>query len=89
MSRFRRMPLLWITGVALLGLAATLAGCGRKGPLEPPPSAAVEPVPPTAAADPVAATWGAPAPPATRPNEAIVRAAPAAKQRSVLDLLLD
>ena len=43
MSRFDR-PVARIAAVAaLLGVALTLSGCGRKGPLDPPPGAAVGP----------------------------------------------
>lgn len=46
MTRLFRMPgPLLLAGVLALGLA----GCGRKGPLEPPPYAAIPPVPETAA----------------------------------------
>jgi predicted small lipoprotein YifL len=40
----RRLGLSGLTvfGLAVLGLA--LSGCGRKGPLDPPPGAAAEPV---------------------------------------------
>ena len=40
---------LWLRAGALLALAAALAlaGCGRKGPLDPPPSAMVAPPPQT------------------------------------------
>ena len=78
-------------------LAFSLSACGVKGPLEPPPSAAVDP---TISADP-----GAPPPPAQagyvipgtpgqvvtepRRTSAAVAAAPAAKQRSILDWLVD
>ncbi|HEY2134690.1 MAG TPA: lipoprotein [Xanthobacteraceae bacterium] len=33
--------------IAALGAAFALAGCGRKGPLDPPPSAAIAPPPPS------------------------------------------
>jgi predicted small lipoprotein YifL len=34
-----------LAAVAALGLAFALGGCGRKGPLDPPPSAAIAPSP--------------------------------------------
>ncbi len=47
-----------LVGVAVASL--TLAGCGRKGPLDPPPGASVVAPPPTAAptTDPLAAPIG-------------------------------
>jgi predicted small lipoprotein YifL len=63
LSLFRDPPLyrLALVGVALTAL--TLAGCGRKGPLDPPPGASMASAPPAAAtpvgeADPLAATLG-------------------------------
>jgi predicted small lipoprotein YifL len=41
--------------VLLVGLALAASGCGRRGPLEPPPNASATPVPqatPTAQSDP-------------------------------------
>ncbi|MGV8840763.1 MAG: LPS translocon maturation chaperone LptM [Bauldia sp.] len=38
MMQTRRSPLVALVALALV--AAALSGCGRKGPLEPPPSAA-------------------------------------------------
>ncbi len=37
--------LLRLAALAALGAALALAGCGRKGPLDPPPSAAISPPP--------------------------------------------
>ncbi len=37
--------LLRLAALVALGAALALAGCGRKGPLEPPPSAAISPPP--------------------------------------------
>ncbi len=58
MSLFRDRPLtrLALIGVALASL--TLAGCGRKGPLDPPPAASVTGEPASSAP----ATAGGPAP---------------------------
>jgi predicted small lipoprotein YifL len=40
--------LLRLAAFAALGAALALAGCGRKGPLDAPPSAAISPPPPPA-----------------------------------------
>jgi predicted small lipoprotein YifL len=91
--------------LAVLGaaLAAGLSACGVKGPLDPPPSAAVDPTVPVAPAGGVAAGSPAPSPQAgpvlpgapgsqvsgpQRTSTAVVQA-PAAKQRSILDWLID
>lgn len=79
----RTMPL-----ALALGVAGMLAGCGVKGPLEPPPYAA--------ASDPaLAAPAGTPTPApslsagAVGTTTAAVVQAPAARQRSMFDWLLD
>jgi predicted small lipoprotein YifL len=41
LNRQHDRPLLRLAALAALGAALALAGCGRKGPLEPPPSAAI------------------------------------------------
>ena len=91
--RDRRFSLIAVAGVTVLALS--LAGCGRKGPLEA-PNAAVEPV----AAGPAGA-WQVPAQadlaaagqagqrPAGRPYEAATRNAPASTRSSVFDVLID
>src|SRR5215470_9648527 len=44
---FSRRPLVRVAAIAALAVAAlTLAGCGRKGPLDAPPSAQISPPPP-------------------------------------------
>ncbi|HET9904249.1 MAG TPA: lipoprotein [Xanthobacteraceae bacterium] len=85
--------------VALL-LALGLAGCGVKGPLEPPPQSGIHPnevqaepatvpVPPgTTAAHPLDHA-PAVAEMARRTTAPAVRDAPAAQRRSVLDWLID
>jgi predicted small lipoprotein YifL len=40
---FRDRSLMRLAVLAVLGSALALAGCGRKGPLDPPPSAAIAP----------------------------------------------
>jgi predicted small lipoprotein YifL len=45
LSRFRDRPLLRLATIAALTAAFALAGCGRKGPLDPPPSAWTSPPP--------------------------------------------
>ncbi len=44
--RLGERRLLRLAAFAMLGAAFALAGCGRKGPLDPPPSAAISPPPP-------------------------------------------
>ena len=44
MIRFRDRTLLRLAACAALGGALALGGCGRKGALDPPPSATVGPV---------------------------------------------
>jgi predicted small lipoprotein YifL len=44
-SRFHDRPFVRLATLAALGAAVALAGCGRKGPLDPPPSAAISPPP--------------------------------------------
>jgi predicted small lipoprotein YifL len=44
-SRFNHRQLLRLAGFAVLGAALALAGCGRKGPLDAPPSASITPSP--------------------------------------------
>ncbi len=39
MSRFRDCPLLRLATIGALAAALALAGCGRKGALDPPPGA--------------------------------------------------
>ena len=88
--------------LAILGgaLAFSLSACGVKGPLEPPPSAAVDPtvtVEPGAPPPPAQAGYVVPGAPGTvghsqrgpRRTSAGVANAPAAKQRSILDWLVD
>ena len=91
MIRFRRTSLSWLALAAVLALALSVAACGRKGPLELPTSAA-DPAPGTPGAwEPhnPAAAGQATVRPADRPNDPYVRGAPAAKQPSILDRLVD
>jgi predicted small lipoprotein YifL len=44
-SRFGHRQLLRLAAFAALGAGLALAGCGRKGPLDPPPSASLTPAP--------------------------------------------
>ena len=89
MSLFRDRPFtrLALVGVALAAL--TLAGCGRKGPLDPPPGASMVseptsgPVAPTTA-DPLIA---APGQTSENPNRATAPAGP--NKRIFLDNLLN
>ena len=45
MNRFRNRSLLRLAALAALAATFALAGCGRKGPLDPPPSASISPPP--------------------------------------------
>ena len=45
MTRYCDRQLVRLAAFAALGAALALGGCGRKGPLDPPPSAAISPVP--------------------------------------------
>jgi predicted small lipoprotein YifL len=78
-STFHRSPA-WIAAVGALALALGLAGCGRKGALDPPPSATLaQPAPgqPTRPDAHVDAQGHPVAPPATQ------------KRPFILDWLLD
>jgi predicted small lipoprotein YifL len=92
--RLRRTPLPFLALAGALALALSVAACGRKGPLELPTSAA-DPAPAGASApgawEPqnTAAAGQAGVRPADRPNDAYVRGAPAARQPSILDRLVD
>jgi len=46
-NRFRHSLPLRLAAIVALGATLALAGCGRKGPLDPPPSASISPPPPT------------------------------------------
>lgn len=72
MSEFRR-PLRGLAVVAAMGALLVLAGCGRKGPLDPPPGAAVGPGGTLIEVDP----------------EGRPLAPPGQKKRIPLDVLLD
>jgi predicted small lipoprotein YifL len=95
--RFCKFLCLAVFGGAL---AFGLSACGVKGPLDPPPSAAVDttvPVDPGAPPPPPAVVYGVPgAPGAVGPQpigpqrtSAAVTGAPAARQRSILDWLIN
>src|SRR5215471_15607522 len=43
--RFSNRSALRLAGLVALAAALALGGCGRKGPLDPPPSAAIAPAP--------------------------------------------
>lgn len=45
MSRLQHRQLLRLAALAALGAALALSGCGRKGPLDAPPSASISPPP--------------------------------------------
>jgi predicted small lipoprotein YifL len=92
--RFRRTRWSFLALAGALALALSVAACGRKGPLELPTSAAEPdpaPVPVPGAWDPQNTTPAglATVRPAERPNDPYVRGAPAAKQPSILDRLVD
>jgi predicted small lipoprotein YifL len=46
LSRLQHRQLLRVAALAALGAALALSGCGRKGALDPPPSASTAPPPP-------------------------------------------
>jgi predicted small lipoprotein YifL len=46
LTRYCDRLLVRLAAFAALGAALALGGCGRKGPLDPPPSAAISPAPP-------------------------------------------
>jgi predicted small lipoprotein YifL len=46
LSRLQHRQLSRIAALAALGAAVALSGCGRKGALDPPPSASIAPPPP-------------------------------------------
>ena len=84
----------WYVRVALVGaLVAGLAGCGRKGPLEPPPSAALpQPVlaQPTLGEPPADPSLAALLPePAPTPPPSPSLAAPPPRKSFFLDWLLN
>jgi predicted small lipoprotein YifL len=93
-SRDMSFPRLALAGA--LAVALGLAACGRKGPLEPPPGAAIEAPPAVAEVPPPGTTWAQPPPLAAdssprvpgRPYEGVTASAPAAKQPSILDWLI-
>ena len=87
-----------VYGALALALAVGLSACGRKGPLEPPPSAAIEPLPVPESAPASAVAWPppdatSPVPgtqrPASQPRDTITSTAPAGKQGSILDWLIN
>lgn len=89
MSLFRDRP---FTRLALIGAAVaalTLAGCGRKGPLDPPPGAAMVNEPTSAPGTPVTAAplIAAPGQTSENPNRAVAPAGP--NKRIFLDNLLN
>ena len=45
MIRFSNRSALRLAGLVALAAALALGGCGRKGPLDPPPAAAIAPAP--------------------------------------------
>jgi predicted small lipoprotein YifL len=45
LTRYCARLLVRLAAFAALGAALALGGCGRKGPLDPPPSAAISPAP--------------------------------------------
>jgi predicted small lipoprotein YifL len=96
--RFRRTPLSWLAVAGALALALSVAACGRKGPLELPASAVESGPGPAPVAGPpgqweeqgaVAAGGRAAVRPAARPHDPYVQNAPAARQPSILDWLVD
>jgi predicted small lipoprotein YifL len=89
LSLFRDRPL---TRLALIGAAIaalTLAGCGRKGPLDPPPGASLANDPQAAAAAPAGASNPLVAPIGQTQETTAPRATPTSNKRIFLDNLLN
>ncbi len=90
MNRFCDRPFLRLALIGVAVASLTLAGCGRKGPLNPPPGASLasEPQPdaaPSGASDPLVAPIGQP-----RDNTASQpRATAGPNKRIFLDNLLN
>ena len=77
----------WIALAAVLTAALSLAACGRKGPLDPPPSAAL--TQPAPAARPGLGEEHYGTPPGAPPPPAAAAPAPAAQQKTFfLDFLI-
>ncbi|HWW48740.1 MAG TPA: lipoprotein [Xanthobacteraceae bacterium] len=90
MTSNSRSPLKTLTVAALLVAGVALAGCGRKGGLDLPPNAGVQPEPPAAGAAPASAADKGEAlfnPAVTRSDFPI--APKGEKKKFVLDPLLD
>jgi|HubBroStandDraft_6_1064221.scaffolds.fasta_scaffold1928351_1 predicted small lipoprotein YifL len=77
-----------LAAVGMLAFALGLSGCGRKGGLDPPPSAAIEPPPATAQSGAGAEQAPGAAQPGFAPDGRSV-SAPGAKKRLPIDILLD
>ena len=89
MSLFRDRPL---TRLALIGVAIaslTLAGCGRKGPLDPPPGASLANDPQAVAAAPAATSDQLVAPIGQTKEISAPRATPSSNKGFFLDKLLN
>lgn len=68
MSSFRDRPLFRLAVIGMLAVALGLAGCGRKGPLDPPPGASLDGVAQANMPDLMSST-GRPAPSSIGGNE--------------------
>jgi predicted small lipoprotein YifL len=89
--RFDNRAALRLAAFAALAAALALGGCGRKGPLDPPPSAAIAPAPDTPSlgdANDPNMTGFLRAPSATR-SAPPPAPAPAEKRNFILDFLVN
>jgi predicted small lipoprotein YifL len=77
-----------LAAVGMLAFALGLSGCGRKGGLDPPPSAAIEPPPPTAQSGAGPEQTPPSAQPGFTPDGRAIPA-PGAKKRLPIDILVD
>jgi predicted small lipoprotein YifL len=81
-----------LTHLALIGVAVaslTLAGCGRKGPLDPPPGASLANDPQAVAAAPVGPADPLVAPIGQTKENTTPRATPSSNKRIFLDNILN
>ena len=91
MGPFRNRTFVRLAAVAALAAGLALAGCGRKGPLEPPPSAAIAAAPENRASlgeidDPNMTGFRRPPPPPVA--QPVTQAVPPERRTFILDPLI-